>query len=1497
MASTSVVDHTSGSDCFICKGGVEAGELTVVKARGVATLLECSVKRKLAADEQFLHGLSEVRVHRACQARYINEKLIAAFVRRGYDTPTSPCPVPTLRSQVTKFDFTNSCFFCEEAIADDFRVKQAKLPFARRNAPVKVTLPEMATTIIGKARMRGDEWGKKVEERISQLHNLHTDLVAVNAEYHQKCLASFYHSPKSEQERGFRPASSVDEAMQVIFSYLDENCDECQFSIQELIELIEEDSRPHSKTVRSRLQTKYGDQIIISESRRGPVVSLKRVGDKILYDNWYSTERKGDVQEERRRIVEAAGNIILEDIRSRVFNTVEYPPSDNFLGNARTEVPETLLLLLNVLILTNKRGSLDSWKNKCLALAHAIIIAVRPKSFLSSIMIAVSVFVYKKFGSKHLLHLLSSMGFSSSYEEANRLEGSYVLQAESVKIVESAEPFSQFIFDNADFNVNTLDGHDTFHAMGGIMAVTPRQAVATESKIARLKVSSAAEVIADAGIVEVISYHRPPNAGLKTIKIADIDISNSQRVVPSPEDIAWLYGKNSADSSSVPGWNGFMELGTTGEKYECSKIVFLPFINAPPSDYNTVYTSIASAVEQCKLVKQKTCIVTFDQPLYWKARDVMANDAQPELKNVVVRLGGFHLLMSFMGAMGTIMDGSGLKELFSTIYATKSVEKILTGHAYARAVRANILTYAALAGKIFEDTDFTDQELRALDELLNSPDRSCIFRGADDLKFHAVTERFSEMLTSIEKRGPTAALWIQYFRMCTLLMNYIKAERMGNWKLHLHCVKEMIPYFHAAGHLNYAKSAHLYYQDMVTIQDRMDPREYKRFTTDGYFTIRRSEKFWSGIWSDMSIEQVLMRAMKSYGGLTRGRGVSDSVLARWTLGMLCLQSICEEIELFADVRSETSEQHVDMRPTRVVRDNMDIGKLHAWFNEHPPFIHIQAIVSLSTGIIGHGDVNCHLAREIGISCVKKVVGGNFEELKLKRKDKVVTLASVCCSLKIANKSFTVDPLTLFQRVCVVKKSDEDLKELLKFELAPFPMSLFTEEGIRKGTKSAMYSLFNPIEEVNLGNRKCNVIDGGYLLHKVVWNTTPTTTFDMLCSTYNKYVLRYFGNNVIVVFDGYPTDAGYQSTKAAERARRSALQSPTKLSFSSSTMVTIAQEKFLANDHSKSAFISMLMTRMVGAGIEVKQAFEDADVMIVKTAISKASEFDAVIITAEDVDILILLTALGALTKNIYLQKSGRGSGSSVLYSSSSCSFPPKDILFLHAVSGCDTTSAPFGFGKKKICSTYMKNTSLSAAVAPFLAPNATPQQISDAGEKFLVAVYGGDIDNDNLDDLRYRLFTRSVTTAKLQLARLPPTMDAAKYHSLRTYQQVQAWLGNELLPSLWGWSITTRGVLPISTTRNAAPDDILKIVSCKCSKGCSTGSCSCKKAGLRCSAMCKHCAGLSCENAPATDLNEEDSPDIVGEYDHGNDDVIDSLIDDDDDELLEAEPTAKKSRH
>ena len=117
----------------------------------------------------------------------------------------------------------------------------------------------------------------------------------------------------------------------------------------------------------------------------------------------------------------------------------------------------------------------------------------------------------------------------------------------------------------------------------------------------------------------------------------------------------------------------------------------------------------------------------------------------------------------------------------------------------------------------------------------------------------------------------------------------------------------MLPYFHASGHFLYAKSAHLYLQDMLDLEDFITPKEYDDYVQRGYFTIRRSEKFWSGIWSDMTIEQTLMRSMKSSGGLTHGRGMTDSVLAKWILGMPTTLDITEKIEEYCDVAYSTAE--------------------------------------------------------------------------------------------------------------------------------------------------------------------------------------------------------------------------------------------------------------------------------------------------------------------------------------------------------------------------------------------------------------------------------------------------------------------------------------------------------------------------------------------------------------------------------------------------------------
>lgn len=64
----------------------------------------------------------------------------------------------------------------------------------------------------------------------------------------------------------------------------------------------------------------------------------------------------------------------------------------------------------------------------------------------------------------------------------------------------------------------------------------------------------------------------------------------------------------------------------------------------------------------------------------------------------------------------------------------------------------------------------------------------------------------------------------------------------------------MLPYCYISRHFAYAKCAQIYLQDSVKLDYKMPDIEFDLYTKDGYFTIKRSYKHWSGIWSDMAIK-------------------------------------------------------------------------------------------------------------------------------------------------------------------------------------------------------------------------------------------------------------------------------------------------------------------------------------------------------------------------------------------------------------------------------------------------------------------------------------------------------------------------------------------------------------------------------------------------------------------------------------------------------------------
>ena len=190
---------------------------------------------------------------------------------------------------------------------------------------------------------------------------------------------------------------------------------------------------------------------------------------------------------------------------------------------------------------------------------------------------------------------------------------------------------------------------------------------------------------------------------------------------------------------------------------------------------------------------------------------------------------------------------------------------------------------------------------------------------------------------------------------------------------------------------------------------------------------------------------------------------------------------------------------------------------------------------------------------------------------------------------------------------------------------------------------------------------------------------------------------------------------------------------------------------------------------------------------------EADNYNQVNIIGEDIDLLVLLTGLGRHLQNVFFKKPSRGRTPEQLFSPSSFKYDEsiaQHILFLHAFSGCDTTSSVFNLGKVKFLNTLQKNLDLTASLTIFNEQNVKKQVLASAGERFLIALFGGGQDVKSLDILRFNCFSKSVNKNKFNLAALPPTSTAAEQHIYRTYLQVQVWHQYDIEATEWGWKKT-----------------------------------------------------------------------------------------------------------
>ena len=160
--------------------------------------------------------------------------------------------------------------------------------------------------------------------------------------------------------------------------------------------------------------------------------------------------------------------------------------------------------------------------------------------------------------------------------------------------------------------------------------------------------------------------------------------------------------------------------------------------------------------EQAETLNIKTPVITFDQPLWYKASGVIA---EKDLK-IVYRLGGFHTLMSFIGSIGYMMSGSGLEEALGQVYAENTVPHMMSGKAYARAVRGYTLLDSALNNILIKEVIPTpDDDAETDRKTLSETDLDVIEKACNTLSEEGDIGRRNSSKWKTEQHGCGSSLW------------------------------------------------------------------------------------------------------------------------------------------------------------------------------------------------------------------------------------------------------------------------------------------------------------------------------------------------------------------------------------------------------------------------------------------------------------------------------------------------------------------------------------------------------------------------------------------------------------------------------------------------------------------------------------------------------------------------------------------------------------------
>ena len=899
------------------------------------------------------------------------------------------------------------------------------------------------------------------------------------------------------------------------------------------------------------------------------------------------------------------------------------------------------------------------------------------------------------------------------------------------------------------------------------------------------------------------------------------------------------------EKDTIPGWSGFNALSSISE-IPVARVRYLPLLRAPPSDLTTIYTALLKLVTICQKLCQPHILVTADLALYSKAQQILWS--RPALLDgkVTMQLGGMHLLMAFIAAIGKLFGDGGLRQLLtvSDVYAEGTARQMLEGKQLSRAVRglklvleATLQLYLEAAEKWANENGQgwlqlnEAQKVVDLQNTIKVKDSQGSHTITTDLNLSEVDDTLAEFCKTGRSMSSTFAFWESFIQATLVMLRLIRAEREANFSLHLDAVAESVPYFIVGGRSNYAKYVPVYISEMRQLESKQ-PEAFRHLQSGGFVVRRSARSKFNSVSTDQALEQTINRDAKSEGGVS-GFTLQKGALLRWMTTRHITGEYSQAVKSLHS--SEQVTEHHPELGTRQSRDSNDVAKIKDSIITHfqNPFDLEEVpsdLINIVTGQVASTEVQESLRHleETGVTKMKSFIQTRLVEgTKTKSfwdpqpSQKIATFTDMKISLASdKEKKLMIDSEVLFRRLLAVSRNrDIDLRLILSHELAAIVPSLFHDDGsMRKtnkaqlakkleSTSSEIYELPNHQDSTG---KTAYIIDGMAMLQSL--NDSLFNTFDDLGKLILKRLKHIFHNIdqnicvITVVFDRYDNE---MSIKNMERQRRGGSGSVAyqvsgkrnvpnyrlflKSEANKAALAEFVSEYLVSNSAEmlqdgksvilSGGFANPEMVKLVrGSAVSiVRQLFstqEEADTRMVLHATHLAKSHVRTVIRCDDTDVMVILLyyyAMGQLSPEVYMHAGHAGKIISReryvpihTISQHIGTEVSRCLPAVHALTGCDTTSALFKIGKQTAYTKLIKHEETLRGLAALGDLSSDDTLVLENARRYALLLYGKKGQScSTLDELRYIL----ASTTDMSACALPPTEDAFRQHVLRAQCQ------------------------------------------------------------------------------------------------------------------------------